>query len=322
MLIGLCVATVCAGTTACDVSEDESDCVANMQLTFSFTKDGTEHFGTEVPSLSVFVYDDGERFAGRWDENDNSKFSTDYTMTLPLPPGTYSFVVWGGLKDNHYGVCCGGNPASPIVGETLKGDMLLRVAGSGGHTVDYIPSALFHGATLPKTIKANADNKITVDLTKNSKQIRLTILGLPLPTRANPFTQMSMWLDAANGGYTFAGNAIESGCPLYTYHGCEMDGGSGNSLVGSIYTFQLKLRESDGVTAKPHRFVLWDSGKDGVYYEEDILHEIINKVAAYNSQSKIDAEDFFDVEIDLTPNAAVTVRVNGWTVNGYNGDLQ
>ncbi len=322
MLVWLPVAAVCMVITSCDVSEDESDCVASMQLTFTFTNDGSDHFGNGVPSLSVFVYDEMDRFVGRWDENDNSKFSADYTMTFPLDPGTYSFVVWGGLKDNHYDIYCGNSPAVPVAEQTLKSDMLLRVSCPTAGTVDYVPSALFHGSTLPRTISANTDNKINIDLTKDSKEIRLTILGLPLPTRVNPFTQMTMWMDAANGGYTFGSNSIETGCQAYTYNGLDLDGGPGNSMTASIHTFQLKLFEDDGITEKPHDFVLWSSEKDGAYYREDILHNIINKVNAYNSQAKIDAEDLFDIEIDLTPYAAVTVKVNGWTVNGYDGGIQ
>lgn len=294
--------------------EDESDCYGDMVLTFRFTQGGQNNFGPQVPSLSVFVFDEAGIYLGRWDETDNSKFAEDYKMTLPLPPGKYSFVVWGGLDNAHYYLCRPGEShagaTGPVIGETHMDQMLLRVvcATTGQRNeVGFVPNTQFHGEAMDQTVVAGTANDVPIDLVKNSKEIRITILGLPLPgTRANPFTQMSMWLDAANGGYNFR-NKIESNGYTFTYLEQGKDGGANNSLVASLHTFQMKLQYS-------HTFTLWDSEEGSVYHTADLLRDYISKVPAYSTQAGIDAEDLFDIVLDLHPEMGVSVKVNGWQV--------
>ena len=324
--IMLLAATLLTGCTI----EDESDCIGDMALTFRFTHDGHDNFGPQVPSLSVFVFDENGIFVGRWDETDNSKFGTNYTMKLPLPPGTYSFIVWGGLSDEQYYLCNPDdnqdNAKEPVVGKTHIDDILLRLTGNHSNEVAFIPATQFHGEAMKQEVVAGQSKDIVIDLVKNSKEIRLTILGLPLPAsrmaiaKADPFTQMNMWLTAPNGGYNFH-NIMEQSAILMTYLEQGRDNNTGNSLIGSFHTLQLKLKDKN-YNNIPYIYTLWNNQTGSVHHTADLLHDYIHKAQAYNTQAKIDAEDLFDITIELDPYVGVTVTVNGWKVDTSGSIIQ
>ena len=325
--IMLLAATLLSGCT----KEDESDCVGNMNLTFRFTRNGQDNFGPQVPSLSVFVFDEAGIYLGRWDEWDNGKFSADYIMSLPLLPGKYSFVAWGGLKAPGYYLCSTGqtqsNATDPVIGRTHIDDMLLRLSGNHSNEVTFIPTTQFHGESLSQTVIAGQANEITINLTKNSKEIRVTVLGLSeslermaVRDDEDPFSLINMRLTAPNGGYDFH-NRIEYNSTIMTYVEQNRHIGTDNSLISSFHTLQLKLKDKNQNNI-PYEFTIWNRQFGSAFHTADLLHDYINKVSAYDTQSEIDEEDFFDVVIDLGANLGVSVTVNGWKIDTSNNTLQ
>jgi hypothetical protein len=314
---------VCVVLTGCDLAEDETDCMGEMHLTFRFTREGQNNFGPQVPSLSVFVFDQTGIFLGRWDENDNTKFGSDYVMTLPLSPGTYSFVAWGGLNDTHYSLGGPGGTVAPVIGETHIDDMLVRVACNHSSEVTFIPATQFHGEALDRSVVAGHANDITIDLVRNSTEIQLTILGLPEPgTRVSPFTQMSLWLNAANGGYDFH-NLIEYAAQTMTYREQGTDGATDNALVTSFHTLRMQLKDRNNSNIS-YKYILWNSQTASVYHTADLLHDYIYKTEGekYNTQAKIDEVDLFRIKIDLNPYVGVSVTVNDFKVHSTGSVIQ
>ncbi len=326
ILTCLPAAALCAAMLSCNVSEDESDCVVDMKLTFRFTKDGQEMFGTEVPSLSVFVFDEDDRFIERKDEYDSSKFGTDYYMPISLKPGTYRFVVWGGLDDANYRIHADkslAQPSAPVAGQTELAKMALRLAcdsrpgctGAEKHFVDYAPGALFFGNTAQLALAANKTQTITIDLAKDSKLINLTVIGMTLPTRANDYPHMDISLDAPNGAYDFANNTIEAGCRTYTYvqRNAECEGDA--TQVSVISSMQMKFNRG-------HKLTIYNTETNADFFSVDVLDDIIAKAQAYSTQAAVDAEDEFDITIDLRSPVGAVITVNGWNVEVNGGDIQ
>lgn len=323
MLIWLPIAAMCLAMTACDVAEDETDCIVEMKIRFRFTKnDGSDYFGSEVSSLSVFAFDAARKFVGRWDEYDNSKFGNDYSMLIPLPPGDYSFVVWGGLQDTNYYLCGGsqqhGQTLDPVVGQTTMSELMLRLSCNtrNSHTtqmhyVDYIPTALFHGVTNQMNLSDQTGEDITIDLKKNSTQINLTIIGLPPSTTRNPAQHMDIYMESPNGGYNFW-NDLEANGRTFTY---VQHNTAGNTEIQTSSLYTLKMQYGNG-----HRLTIYNTDTGSEFYTADLLEDYIRKVPAYNSQDAVDAEDVFDITIDARSNLGVTITVNGWNV-GVSGNV-
>lgn len=319
------VMALCLAMSACDVAEDESDCVVTMQLTFRFTKDdGLDHFGNEVPSLSVFVFDENRKFVTRLDENDNSKFGTSYTMPVSLMPGDYTFVVWGGLKDTNYYLCSSGQSQGqaegPSTGQTAMSEMLLRLKcdtrnshASQKHFVDYVPSSLFFGRTAQVTLVENQDNTVTIDLAKNSNVINLTVIGLPESiTRANPYPYIDIYMDSPNGGYDFW-NGLETGGNAFTWVQHDAASGGGNIQTSTLHSLRM-------IYGNAIKLTIYNTETAKAIYTADLLEDYIRKVPAYSSQAALDLEDEFDITIDLQAYLGVNVTVNGWDV-GVSGNV-
>jgi hypothetical protein len=305
-----------------------------MRLTFSFTRDGADHFGAEVPSLSVFVFDEQGLFAGRWDETDNSKFGADYTMNLPLAPGTYSFVAWGGLVDPNYYLSSPNagvdSRLDPVVGETTLEELILCIAhqvrnsyDSPQNYVDYVPGALFFGHTAQLTIEANKEQSHEIPLLKYTNTIYLTVIGLPdsgVMTRANAYSHFDVTIQSPNCTYDFNGQLTTDRVPLtYVQHDAADSGPLTQS--SSFHTMRLVLGNQYML-----RFYNTETGEN--YYSARLLEDIISKVKdgsgqfPYDTQEELNGEDVYHIELDLRPEMGVTIKVNGWTINSYGGDIE
>jgi hypothetical protein len=321
--------TLCLGATACNLTEDISDCPADMRLSFSFSRYGTSFITDEVSSLSVFVFDANNRFVGRWDEMDSAMITDGYTMTLSLSRGTYRFVAWGGLDDDNYYLSSPGKGLghllNPVKGQTSFDDFAVRIArDTREHRavtldfVDVVPGGLFFGDTEPIALEANVDREVDIPLVKYSNTINLTVTGLPAPgnTRAAFFPHVGVNLYSPNGSYAFDGR-IASDRARLTWPQHDSDRGPAEALTSTIYTLRP-------VFGNEHTLEIYavDSGK--IIYSADLLDDLIRKTQdetgrfIYNTQEAVDTEDTYDIVIDLTgvgfPDSNVGVRI---TINDY-----
>ncbi len=332
-------AALCTGVLpGCNLSEDMTDCPVEMKLTFRFSRHGEVLLGREVPSLSVFVFDAGDRFVGRWDEMDAAAITADYTMALPLAPGTYRFVVWGGLSDDNYYLSSPGkghgNVLVPIVGQTTFDEFAVRIARhtrnhhTGAlHFVDVVPGALFFGSTPKMEIEAGSSPNVDIELVKYSNTFNLTVTGLPAgsTTRASSFPHIDVNLHSPNGCYAFSGETASDGARL-TWPQHDSDHGPAQALTSTIHTLRP-------VFGSEHTLEFYNTDTGEVYYSADLLDDLIRKTQdaagnyIYGSQAAVDAEDTYDITIDLSPKdgstqLGVSVTINGWQVNNWGEDIQ
>lgn len=324
---GVITLWIFGGGTGCNVAEDESDCIMDISLKFHFTKEGQECFSAEIPSISVFVFDEQDRFIGRWDENDNTKFHADYTMALPILPGKYRFVVWGGLKSENFYLTAPERPfgemVEPVSGETTRDQMLLRLrcrtAAVGEETknyVDFKENSQYYGESELQVL-THKSKAVTIDLIKNTTQINLTLKGLSEETtRSGAFSHIVSIMESPNGGYDFS-NRLEQSSTLYTYIQHEVMELEEGTQTSSFQT--LKMQFNNG-----HYLTIHNQQTDEVIYRVDILEDYIRKVEAYSTQQAVDATDRFDIVIDMqnVGSLGVRVTVNGWRVNVSGGVIQ
>ena len=288
-------------------------------------KNGQDRFGVEVSSIDLFVFDEHGYFVGKWSEPDNSKFATGtYKMIIPLPPGVYNFVTWGGMKNSQYTLFDQGQNSTvtsePIVGKTHMNNMFIEAKdGSLAGEIDYEPLRLFFGDKLSvdlnskQQVGSGTTTRIVIDLVKNSKQVDLKITGLPLPTRANKFTNIDIYLTSANAGYTFE-NAYETPDRTVKYTPTNEDTDANNVYYSTLHTFRMTFGRAIVLTIR-------NKERNDNILVADILEEFIRKIPQYSTQAGIDAEDYFLIEIVLNPYVSVEVKVNGWDVNESQTDI-
>ena len=339
-IVWLSAALCGVALTGCDLREDLTECPVEMRLTFKFSRHGEALLGREVPSLSVFAFDGDDRFVGRWDEMDFNAITADYTMTLPLDPDTYRFVVWGGLVDDNFYLSSPGKGhgyvLTPEAGQTPFDEFAVRIARNTRnhytgllHFVDAVPGALFFGST-PKTDLSGTRQNVDIELVKYSNTINLTVTGLPAAegTRAGSFPHIDVNLHSPNGGYHFSG-AIASDRARLTWPQRNSDHGPDGALTSTIQTLRP-------VFGNEHTLEFYNTDTGEVIYSADLLDDIIRKTEdaggkpIYNTQEAVDAEDTYDITIDLSGQGSdptqtqvgVTVTVNGWQVNDWDENIQ
>ncbi len=304
--------------------EDESDCVDSLEIAFRFMKNGADLFEPEVKSVSLFVFDENELFVGRWDEFDSSVLVDGYTMKIDIPAGQYNCVAWGGLHGSDFAVKnSSGQAAALVEGETTLDQLMMHIRSEQktylskqSNVVDYKPCDLFYGSKmqvdLPKGLGKAV--KVTIDLKRYSTQIRLIMKGLPLPTRANPYTHLLFHMEVPNGQYDFR-DRFETPCSTYTYIAQFANAAVDGTLTMDIYTLKLGF-------GRGHNFTIYNTEDDVVYMTADLLEEYIREDSRYNTQEKVDAEDYFEIVMDIKTNLGIEVWVNGWKVEKSDNEIQ
>jgi hypothetical protein len=182
-----------------------------------------------------------------------------------------------------------------------------------GNFVDQIPGGLFFGDTNLRTLEMGVDNTIVVDLMKFTKQINITVIGLPdAIKRANQWPHIDITLNASNGSYGFGGMPTTDRQPLtYIQHDINSDGDI--TQTSTLYTLRMMFEDD-------HTLSIYNTSTGRELYVKDALRDFIRKVPAYSTQEGVDAEDVFNITIDLRSHLGVTVTVNGWNV-GISGSI-
>ncbi len=328
-----------AGSVSCNLAEDLSRCDVEMRLTFNFSRHGEALLAREVPSLSVFAFDASDRLVGRWDEMDAARITADYTMTVPLAPGSYRFVVWGGLVNDNYFLSSPGKGLghllTPVVGLTTFDELAVRIKRNtrshhtgAFHFVDDVPGALFFGSTDPIDLRTGAGHDIDIELVKYSNTINLTVTGLPAggSTRMSSFPHIDINLHSANGSYTFTGQTASDRTTL-TWPQREADHGPAAALTSTIHTLRP-------VFGSDHKLEFYDTAAGKVIYSADLLDDLIRKTRdvegnyIYDTQAAVDHEDTYNIKIDLSSlypghptDLGVTVTVNDYHVQSTGNHL-
>ncbi|MDE7025910.1 MAG: FimB/Mfa2 family fimbrial subunit [Paramuribaculum sp.] len=87
--------------TSCDsfLFDEEEDCTVYYRLKFRYDMNlkFADAFAHEVTSVRLFAFNDKEELVWQGTEHGEVLRSENYSMTLPLPPGSYRLVAWCGL---------------------------------------------------------------------------------------------------------------------------------------------------------------------------------------------------------------------------------
>lgn len=286
--------------------EDEDDCLSDLSLRFKFTKDGSDLFGPDIASLSLFVFDSEGYFVARFDEYDNRLFGSDYVMHLPLSPGTYSFTVWGGLKDDDYDIC------DMQAGTTKMSEATLHLSRPGDN---YRATDLYYGGKTNVSLLGSGNQEVEIDLMKHSKQVNVQVKGLKYPrTRASLlFPQYSFLYEACNGGCDFLGEHLDP--VVEVSRGIEAEDADSETLSMTIHTYRM-------MHGREYMFSIYDHENDRTLFSENLLEKYIARNPSYATQKDIDGEDTFNITLDFSANVGVTVTVNGWKIDSSGSVIQ
>lgn len=175
--------TALLAATSCNTVWDNDDCGTEYRVKFKYDYNMlfTDAFGTQVPSVTLYAFDEQGVLAFQKSERGDALAADDYYMTLDVDPGKYRLVAWAGLleEDNSFEV-----PDLQVGQHTLT-DLTCRInrythTAHGGQQVDSVGrlAPLWHGVVPAQAVtRANTYDTqyVTVPLVKNTHTLRIIL---------------------------------------------------------------------------------------------------------------------------------------------------
>lgn len=273
------------------IKEDRSNCEECLTLKFRYRTAPESRAGTSFPEidrLSVFVFDDSGIFVFRADD-DGIRITDAYSMTLPLKPGSYQFVVWAGLDEHYILPTC-------IKGETRMEDFILQLERETDNSIPRHPALLYHGYEEVTEFKPLESKTITIGLLRITNTIR--VIAHNLPATVNH----SISIEDDNGTYyhsaEIAPDDLLTYIPVYSQTRAQA-----SPLIADFNVMRLqndraarlKIKDETGTTK----------------YDEALIGKLLS---AYPG---IDFDYTHDFIIEITFNDAyvpVSIKINGWEI--------
>jgi len=171
-----------ASLTACEdaVFDDQGDCSTTYKLHLAYTHNlkWADAFPTEVTNVGIYAFDTSGALVWKGNETAEHLRDGNYCVNLPLDPGAYDIVVWGGGKSREpqalgWALADGDNIASKsgisCRLNTTADENGAAVAASDIHR-------LYHG-TLSQAVMPDEPGVFDyeIDLTKDTNFIRVIL---------------------------------------------------------------------------------------------------------------------------------------------------
>lgn len=159
------------------IREDLSECNPGVLLKFDYSlnTEYTNLFGDEVDKVTVYVFDGNGYYYDRFTDG-GSHLTNGWEMRLPLPPGNYATVTWGGALGS-YRVGETNDDETAFQAELKKGvtriDNFMLTAEKDGQPLGQL-DALWHGKKDVVSV-SNPETAATVDLMKDTKLLTVTV---------------------------------------------------------------------------------------------------------------------------------------------------
>lgn len=288
---------------------------------YSTDEENVNLFGSDIDRMNILVFNEDRVLVQDTLINNPWELQDDNEIYLPLPPGKYTIVSWGGSST------LGSRNDSYEMIEAIKGISTLddcRLVLKDDHPEDishvksiHTPAHLYYGAYRTIESKPDAITGATVPITKNTNTIHVKIGGishLPSPfsptktqTKASADTPIYVFITARNGHYKYD-NSIGEYARTVRYEQPHQSIHPDTMLV----TFTvLRLMEED----KTSRAVLENRAFPSGQLSLDIIAAIIRADERINNQNDLDKHDVYNITINLDKNLTATIWINGWLYN-------
>ena len=304
----LTTALLC-GFSSC-IKEDRSECNpgALLKFDYSLNPDYTNLFGNEVDKVTVYVFDENGLYYDRFSD-EGKHLTNDWEMLLPLPPGNYTTVTWGGPLGTMYRIGETNADETAFQSELKKGvthisNFMLTAENNGQPLVEL--DDLYHGkADVTSVFQPTSEDAVTVDLMKNTKHLTVTVkdqrVGKDKADAAS--APYEVYCTGANARY-LADNSFGKKAETITNRPYNTYTTPGNA-VSELDLMRLLI-------GRPFRLVV--KNQEGKTVFDKDLVETMQATGHYNTQEDFDREMRYDVVISMDGDTDITITINGWEV--------
>lgn len=173
-----CLAVAALCLASCDwYHEDNDECSVSVRLTYDMNMKFVDAFDNDVEKVTLYAVD--ENGAVAYSKTVSKSEITNGVVTLDgIKPGNYDILVWAEGEERNANSFTYGTAAttgSAVEGLTSYINRNATTTGKGDITKDLTP--LFHGYAqgVELTNQPNGQVSTTIDLTKNTNVIRVTL---------------------------------------------------------------------------------------------------------------------------------------------------
>lgn len=178
-LYKICISILATTTLAGCVTEDFAECPNEYELKIIFDRNMlfADAFASQVKSVDIKVFDSetGQEVYSFTDRGAALE-STDYRVSLPIPPGSYDILCWAGMAEgNSFGY------ADPASDSLEHQNVLLNIQnGVSANRLNNLYHGLLSGESFidNNTIGSTQAQTAILSLTKDTNRIYVMLLNL------------------------------------------------------------------------------------------------------------------------------------------------
>ena len=305
--------------------------VASTQLSTSIN---SQIYFDEAEETTVYVYDANNAFVGEYKQSSDELRQNNFTMSLPLNPGTYHLVVWSGADKAHYDL------NEQNVGVTNLNDHTLTLKRDQNKIQADKLLPLWQGNISNVVVKENEDTFIVVNMKRDTN----TLVAILQDTSGNDLNSedYSYEITSDNGTMNYRNELLADDritYPAYFVQTAQVGGdnefGETRNENGSISVARAELNTLRLMTDHQTRFTVRDNntGKNilNINLTEYLL---LTRELATVGPNKLSDQEYLDYQYNysiiffLTPTGNVkdpyvclTLNINGWIIRLNNSDL-
>ncbi|MGL5787604.1 MAG: FimB/Mfa2 family fimbrial subunit [Bacteroidales bacterium] len=302
-------------TTAC-TEETLDKCIPGVTISYYYTYNKYDQnlFGKEVDELNILVFDANEKFSQQFRITDPASLLNDNLITLPLAPGNWTILTWGGYM-HHYHIGSGGsknesmNYTSELTpGETSLSDFRLTLKMDTSDTeADYetgeLISHLYYGEIKRITTFTDRIVSESIPMIKNTNDVTIRITGI-------------------HGIDMLSTDDFKSVIRM-SNHRYDADNNNQSGNEDLIYIRDCRI--ADNAVEFHQRVLRLDPEDKSSYIYIESLHlpggglkipfvKTILENPAYNTLQDLDKEDEYVFEFHVNYDLSVGITINDWKI--------
>lgn len=163
---------------ACDsvIYDDLPECGVQIRFVYDYNMEYANSLPAKVHCLTVLVYDSEGRYVGRYTASRSELADEDWRMQLPLAPGQYHLVAYGGMECSDATFAFANEPAAIPMVDRRVCMTTVKNAVSSARLHDH-----FHGALdfeVPVQDAGAVVREYKVEMLKNTNNIRILLQHL------------------------------------------------------------------------------------------------------------------------------------------------
>lgn len=274
-------------------------------------------FRNEVEDVTVFIFDENNKFIYSKTESGDSLKNKNYQMEIDLQPGVYSLVAWAGISQESF------KSTAPVAGETDITEFRVKMNefNSENYTSNKLLTSLWNG-NISNLFVGYEYKDVEISLTKNTNQIRVILAQTGNePTTSGDF---HFQLNSKLYDFGFDNNTITENNLIYFPYL------KGEKLVGdtlqSKYVF-AEFSTSRLISSSGDRLIISNTKTNENIIDIPIIDYLLaGELEGYKekmtNQEYLDRQDVYSIIFFIDQKHTwikTQIIVNGWTVRFNNG---